>query len=227
MSDELKAHLLWPTMLFTAHWPEHDRYVDALRRFVYDLAAEQDRAIASDVAPSAKAASGLTESDLALFERSHPALDALKRFIGATVQSVVSRVNGGTVPPRRIRVDVTDSWFHITRDGGFHDAHAHPGCSWCGIYYLQIGDSGRAAKGGAPNGLNRFYAPISTGGATMDYGAAYLNATYADPPIEDGAMIVFPSYLMHSGLPYRGARDRVIISFNSRSYIAEPTAAKP
>jgi hypothetical protein len=28
-------------------------------------------------------------------------------------------------------------------------------------------------------------------------------------------LLLFPSYLLHSGLAYRGAKDRVILSFNS------------
>ncbi|MEL6264771.1 MAG: putative 2OG-Fe(II) oxygenase, partial [Pseudomonadota bacterium] len=95
---------------------------------------------------------------------------------------------------------------------------AHPGCSWCGIYYLQVGDS-EPVEVGAPNGLNRFYCPISTGGMVSDYGAAYLNAGYVDPPVRDGMLILFPAHLQHSGLPYAGSRDRLIISFNSRSYL--------
>jgi hypothetical protein len=32
-----------------------------------------------------------------------------------------------------------------------------------------------------------------------------------------GTLVLFPAYLLHSGLPYKGDRDRVILSFNSRS----------
>lgn len=220
-AGEINGHAFWPTVLFTAHWESHTDHAEGLKSLIYELEAGQSDPIGSGVALSAKSAVGLTESPLSLFERSHPDLDALKRFIGRSVQHVVSRVNGGQVPPNKIRVEVTDSWFHITRDGGFHDAHSHPGCSWCGIYYVDIGDCAPAAGRGAPNGFNRFYAPITTGGMAMDYGAAYLNRAYVDPPIENGMLIVFPSYLVHSGLPYRGAKDRLIISFNSRSTVVE------
>jgi hypothetical protein len=50
------------------------------------------------------------------------------------VQQAVAHVNGSQLDPSRIRVEIRDSWFHITNSGGFHDAHTHGGCSWCGIY---------------------------------------------------------------------------------------------
>ena len=90
------------------------------------------------------------------------------------------------------------------------------GCSWCGIYYLQIGESGQRSDGGAPNGGNRFYSPLRVGGGYKDFGNQYLDFNFVDPPIQDGLLILFPSYLMHSGLPYHGEKDRIVISFNSQ-----------
>lgn len=129
----------------------------------------------------------------------------------------VAQVNGRETASRRIRVVVTDSWFHITNDGGFHDSHFHGGCSWCGIYYLQLGDSGILSGTGAPNGGNRFYSPLWHGGSHKDYGNKYLDLTYVDPPLQNGLLLLFPSYLMHSALPYRGSQDRIVIAFNSQS----------
>lgn len=102
---------------------------------------------------------------------------------------------------RHARVDFVDSWFHVTNDGGFHDAHYHSGCSWCGIYYVQTGESGTRTEGGAPNGGNRFYSPLATGGGYRDLGNEYPGTTYLDPPVRDGLLILFPSYLLHSALP--------------------------
>ena len=70
-----------------------------------------------------------------------------------------------------------------------------------------------------PNGGNRFYSPLSVGGLLMDYGNKYLNVTSVTPPISDGLLLVFPSFLMHSALPYSGVEDRIVIAFNSRSHL--------
>ena len=57
-------------------------------------------------------------------------------------------------------------------------------------------------------------------GHYQDYGNAYLTDTSVDPPISDGMLLVFPSYLMHSGLPYQGDQDRIVISVNTRTSLA-------
>jgi hypothetical protein len=36
------------------------------------------------------------------------------------------------------------------------------------------------------------------------------------PPIP-GTLVLFPAYLLHSGLPYKGDKDRVLLAFNTTS----------
>ena len=81
---------------------------------------------------------------------------------------------------------------------------------------MQIGDSGPAQSGGAPNGGSRFYTPLQLG--YRDWGNRYL-VEEIDVPVEDGLLVLFPSHLRHSGLPYRGSRDRIVIAFNARVFL--------
>jgi uncharacterized protein (TIGR02466 family) len=136
------------------------------------------------------------------------------------VRSAAAHDNGSRVDPERLHVTFPDSWFHVTNDGGFHNAHFHGGCSWCGIYYLLAGESGGGADRSAPNGGNRFYSPLAAGGGYRDYGNEYPSTTSVDPPPRDGLLILFPSDLLHSGLPYRRSKDRIVISFDSRTTLA-------
>lgn len=215
-ANDIHVKQFWPTSIFSRVWPDHSSESPALIELMYRIKAAQTKQIASGVAIGAKSSQGLFESDFDLLARDHPGLSRLKAFIGQSVQLAVSLVNGSTMDPRRLRVGIPDSWCHITNDGGFHDAHRHGGCSWCGIYYLQVGDPASAANSGASNGVNRFYSPLPAGGIVRDYGNQYLELNYVDVPQRDGLLVLFPSYLMHSGLPYRGDRDRIIISFNSQ-----------
>jgi uncharacterized protein (TIGR02466 family) len=217
---DLIAKQFWATTFFSRLWADHAAEAPGIIECLYRLKANETARIASGVAPGAKSAHGLFESNFDLFAADHAGLNKLKVFIGQTVQIAAAEANGRQVESSRLRVAVLDSWFHITNDGGFHDAHYHGGCSWCGIYYVQIGDSGRRANGSAPNGGNRFYSPLRTGGGYKDYGNQYLDFNYVDPPLRDGLLILFPSYLMHSGLPYRGEKDRIVISFNSQVALA-------
>ncbi|MDX2039141.1 MAG: putative 2OG-Fe(II) oxygenase [Isosphaeraceae bacterium] len=213
---ELSARKTWPTTFFFRVWQDHPRYAPAIIEHLYEAKQRQSTEIASKVAVGAKSAQGLYESPFDLFDDPAPVLLPLRGFIVASLCMAASRVNGGSIPPDRLAVEFEASWYHITNRGGFHDAHYHPGCSWCGIYYLQAGDSAGGSEGAPGNGVNRFYSPISTGGHHSDYGANYLSSNRIDITPQDGLLFIFPSYLLHSALPYQGARDRVILSFNAR-----------
>ena len=97
--------------------------------------------------------------------------------------------------------------------------HWHHGCSWCGIFYVDIGDY-QAATLGAPNGGSRFYCPISAGGSYKDAGNRYVQPHF-DPPLENGLLLIFPSHLLHSGLPYFGNKPRIVIAFNAQVHLRQ------
>jgi uncharacterized protein (TIGR02466 family) len=212
-------------VFFHRRWEEHPREAPGILDFLYQLRAGQPAPIASGVAVRAKSGDGLYESGFDLFTRPHPGLGKLAGFIGQSLAAAVSHADGGRVRPQDLELAVVESWFHITNRGGFHDAHLHPNCSWCGVYYLQVGDSGAARGGGAPNGGTRFYTPLNLG--YRDSGNAYL-IEELDAPVEDGMLILFPSYLRHSGLPYLGEKDRVVIAFNARVFLkGVPSTLRP
>jgi len=226
MSDvdryDLEGVQAWPTMFFTRRWQDHAAERAAIIAALRELQSRQRKTVESDVAVGAKSGRGLYESGFDLFREPHENLTRLIRFIDESLRVAVGVANGREAAPQDLVVDFVDSWYHITNEGGFHDAHWHHGCSWCGIFYVQIASSGRTAAGGAPNGGSRFYCPLLTGGQYRDYGNKYLAATM-DAPIEDGLLLLFPSYLLHSGLPYQGAEDRIVIAFNARVYVREGT----
>lgn len=214
----LKGIQLWPTMIFTRTWEHHCVQAPKILAHLRDMQASQGKAIDSSVAIGAKSAQGLYESHFDLFRTADDSLRQLVQFIDRSLAVAVCVANKQAARPEDVVIEFIDSWYHITNEGGFHDAHVHHGCSWCGIYYLQVGSSGNRVGSSAPNGGSRFYCPFNLGGGYRDFGNKYLSATI-DPPIEDGLLMLFPSYLMHSGLPYRGDADRVVIAFNARAFI--------
>ncbi len=213
---ELTPRQVWPTTLFTRVYRDHAADTPGIIAHLYELKSRERENIASGIAPAMKSKDGLFESKLDLFETTtHDGLKRLIAFIESSIKRAVWHVNARRFDPKDLVVEFTDSWFHITNDGGFHDAHTHGGCSWCGIYYLQIDGMPASHPGHAPNGVNRFYGPIHTGGAVDDLGNQYLKSNVLDVPPTEGTLVLFPSYLLHSGLAYRGTKDRVILSFNS------------
>lgn len=213
---DLRGVQAWPTMFFLRSWDRFEEFRPSLLDFLYSLKSTQSEAVVSGVAEGAKAASGLYEGDFDLFQREHESLHALVQFIRGTLASAVCIANQEG-KPQDLVIEFPDSWYHITNEFGFHDAHWHHGCSWCGIFYVRIGASGPKSNRGAPNGGSRFYNPILTGGSYRDVGNKYLSNTL-DAPIEDGLLLLFPSFLLHSGLPYFGEEDRVVIAFNARVF---------
>jgi uncharacterized protein (TIGR02466 family) len=214
----LKGIQVWPTMFFTRNWEHHEAQAPPILAYLKEMQLSQRKVIDSDVAVGAKSAEGLYESHFDLFKSENSSLRQLVHFIESSLAVAVCVANNQQAKPPDVVIEFVDSWYHITNAGGFHDAHVHHGCSWCGIYYLQVGSSGKRLGSSAPNGGSRFYCPFNLGGGYRDFGNKYLSATL-DPPIDDGLLLLFPSYLMHSGLPYGGEQDRVVIAFNARVFI--------
>lgn len=223
---DLTPGVSWPTVLYSCTWKDHAAEAPGIIEYLYQVREKHDLPIASGIAATAKSRQGLFESAFDLFDAPHPKLTKLKIFITEALQLAVSHVNGSQAAPQQIRPVIVDSWFHITNDGGFHDAHVHDHCSWCGIYYVQAGNCSPGDAAGAGNGVNRFYSPLAVGGAYNDYGNRYLRSNRIDIVPRDGLLVLFPSYLMHSALPYRGAQDRIVISFNSQAVLEEGAMAQ-
>jgi len=217
-NNQLSGTIAWPTMFFTRRWQIHDQEQPAILEYLLGLKSQQAEQIDSKVAVGAKSGDGLYESDFDLFSRQNDSLQGLVQFIRGTLASAVCIANNQEATPDNVVITFVDSWYHITNQSGFHDAHHHHGCSWCGIYYLQLGSSGKRSGQSAPNGGSRFYSPLGLGGSYRDFGNKYLSAT-ADPTLENGMLLLFPSYLMHSGLPYQGAEDRVVLAFNAQAHL--------
>ena len=217
---DLGGRQSWPTMFFFRKWRDYDAEAPGILEYLLQQRKAATTNIASGVAQSSKSMEGLFESDFDLFKRDHPGIRKLAGWVEQTVGQAACVANGNREKPERVRVEIPEAWFHVSNGGGFHDAHYHGGCSWCGIFYLQAGDARPSDSTGAGNGVSRFYSPLGTGGFVNDFGNAYLTNNRVDIVPVDGMLFLFPSYLLHSGLPYDGERDRVVIAFNSRSYLS-------
>lgn len=105
-----------------------------------------------------------------------------------------------------------EMWANVSPPGASNQAHAHPGCVWSAVYYVDDG-------GDAENGnlvlhdprfpMNRMSAPDLVFAA--DGAMEEMRVEIAPAP---GKLIAFPSWLMHSVKQHRGARDRISIALN-------------
>jgi hypothetical protein len=209
---------LWPCHLLRTAMPDHAavnaRLVELFERYRREHPA-----------PGTTAGSYTSPDDLLLTTlKDEPAVGTLLRFIMAGVFEAAGSANGDywtRMGARDFDVKLISAWFQVQNGYGFHDVHVHGNCSWSGVYYVQAdGDNARSADPaiGGVNGVTRFYGPYldQGGGAYFDYGNLYLQFHEWDSKPEPGVLCVFPSHLKHQAMPYRGAKDRIIVSFNAQ-----------
>ncbi|MCH8533281.1 MAG: 2OG-Fe(II) oxygenase family protein [Saccharospirillum sp.] len=210
--SEIEACPLWESPLFLCTLSVHNLIKQPLLDLIVKQSNRQTDGIASQVAMTAK--HQLLESPLDFLEQDDADIQLLNQRLSDLVLQVAGDVNAMYWPEDADPVvTLVESWYHVTRYGGYHDAHSHPNCSWSGIYYLKAGESDLATR----SGVNRFYDPRTNADQFQDAGSLYLsNQGFWDFLPVEGQVILFPSYLKHSALPYFGHTDRIVLAFNAR-----------
>ena len=202
---------VWPVIMYDFQWAQHQKYKQQLKQVCQDLESKNSQ---SNVAPSAKR--GLYESGFDFVTTPDPAVEALSHWIKDCLFKSAANANREYWPAgANINIEIHESRCHITRDGGYHYMHTHPGSSWSAIYYLDTGNMDAASK----NGLNRFFCPYNN--MYIDAGTAWTSRnTSIDITAQEGMLIVFPSFVQHNALTYRGEKERYVISVNSKVTLA-------
>jgi uncharacterized protein (TIGR02466 family) len=128
---------------------------------------------------------------------------------------VIGRLNGYDLQTLHRLQIYNDSWFHVTRRGGFFGVHNHPNASWSGVYCVEPGlhDAGKN-----DSGLLSFINPMITSAMHMDAGILKMKLPYgyqvASVSLEAGQLVIFPSWVLHDVKPFEGQGERITIAFN-------------
>ena len=203
---------IWASHIYCFKDEKHSSKKDELITHVYDLKNQGKTSGVADVAKK-----NLFESKFDFFDSNLQAVQELKSFCEESLMNVVKDVNKYEDDfMSKLVPDIRESWTHITNNNGYHDTHKHLNTSWGGIYYLDAGECGEVVDEDGisrMNGTNRFYSPIQY--FCLDPSMQYLRHDAADISPENGILIIFPAYLLHSATPYIGEKDRLVISFNS------------
>ena len=215
-------HALWPVPLGLHLHPAPLDVNPLLARICQTLRITQS------AARNQPADAAFFASDDDLLQRIQlPEWSAFVRFLVDSLRSTVAQSNRaawGPQPPD-LAIHINGLWCQIGNHGAFHDVHTHGNCSWSGVYCVQVDDAApRCAHPvfGTANGVTRFYGPpfAALGGAHVDLGNAYLQPPQVDVAPLPGQLVVFPAWLAHQALPYAGAADRIILSFNASVHAA-------
>jgi len=209
---------LWSDYIFEVKNPDHAEIQEGLTDFLYKYRGRAEKEIESGCAPTIK--HNLFESAFDIFERygSKEPISFVADFCKSSLKKVIVTENHAewakSIPSGAdITFDIHESWFHITKEGGYHEAHNHPMCSWCAVYYVDIGDSSKEN-----GGVLRFYDPRWPTSQYKDIGTLYRENSQLQTVVPaNGKLVIFPSHLYHSITPLNAStKDRISIAMNVR-----------
>ena len=212
MNKQPTFSYLWPTLFGTFYNPDHENMKKDLLKFFEEYKKKN---------PSRKSGENhkLYESKYDLHSQQGTVFQKLlKNFITKAFFEMSKQANKDfaiTFKGKEMGVTITDSWFIHYEKGGFVLPHAHGQCSWCCVYYVQVGKDATKTNGGT-----YFQKPIPNR-HTLDYGSYYNKFLQAQFTPEEGKMLIWPSYVMHGSYPYEGTEDRIIVSANAQVSVME------
>ncbi|NBS12109.1 MAG: hypothetical protein EBS77_05485 [Gammaproteobacteria bacterium] len=161
------------------------------------------------------------ESHFQLFDSTQPAIQALRLFCYQQLYQVVGQLNSYTVDMLKNLHIAVESWFHITRRGGYFPIHNHALHSWSGIYCV---DPGQHSDVDSTNGLLSFVSPFAMNTMFMDMAVVRMMGGYNYGPREirltAGQLLLFPSWLLHEVRPYTADGARITVAFNAKFKLA-------
>jgi hypothetical protein len=166
------------------------------------------------------------ESNFQLFRGEEPAVQQLKQFCWSNLLGIISELCTYDQPTMRRLLIYSDSWFHVTRRGGFFGLHNHPMASWSGVYCVSPGehDADKPESGilaflnpGTPSAM---YLDAATAGMRGPFGTGIRYVKF-----EPGQLVLFPSWVMHDVKPFEGEGERITVSFNCWFSLKDEAAA--
>ncbi len=105
-----------------------------------------------------------------------------------------------------------EMWANVSPPGASNQMHAHAGCVWSAVYYVDDGgdpEGGKLVLHDPRFPMNRMAAPDLVFAAE----GAMEELRFEIAP-SAGKLVAFPSWLMHSVRAHRGTHDRISIALN-------------
>ncbi|NBB93451.1 MAG: hypothetical protein GVY32_09825 [Gammaproteobacteria bacterium] len=200
--------------LVIAHHPSPEALNSELRELFLRCTEEGDKH--RNPTPFVYRNEALYESNFSLFDWPQPAAQKLREFCLTQLYQTVGELNGYGVDVLQKMHYSLESWFHVTRKGGFFGAHNHPNHSWSGVYCVAHDGDDPASDSGKLVFLN----PHATSTMYIDWATKNLKHPFSRSPLmlrlKPGQLVLFPSWLQHEVLPYEGDNLRITVAFNAR-----------
>jgi hypothetical protein len=159
----------------------------------------------------------LFESNFQLFSWPDRPVAELRDYCLRQLYRAIGELNGYDEAMLRRLQMASESWFHITRKGGYFGMHNHALHSWSGVYCV---DPGIDSSGVADSGQLSFLNPSATSTMFMDMAVARMSPPFnygsRTFQFEAGQLVLFPSWLLHEVKPFWGEGERITVAFNAR-----------
>ena len=155
------------------------------------------------------------ESEFQLFRATEAPIQQLKQFCWSSLLGLIAELNKYDEPTMRRLLIHSDSWFHVTRRGGFFGLHNHPNASWSGVYCVSAGEHDADRP---DSGLLSFLNPATMSTMHSDAANANMRGAFGSGirhvKFAPGQLVLFPSWVLHDVKPFEGEGERITIAFN-------------
>ncbi|TXH74669.1 MAG: hypothetical protein E6Q88_04165 [Lysobacteraceae bacterium] len=197
-----------------AHYPDPSALNAALSELI--LALEAQGAGYRNPEPVVHQPAGLFESEFDFFARNEPCVQELRAFAWGALREFLCEINPQIAQGTQGLQISSQTWFHVTRSGGYFGYHNHPMASWSGVYCVS---DGQPDEHFSNNGCLVFPHPQAAANTFLDSANGVLrwpfsHGNYVLSPIP-GRLVFFPSWLGHYVTPFHGAGQRITIAFNA------------
>jgi uncharacterized protein (TIGR02466 family) len=131
-----------------------------------------------------------------------PALAPLVRHVHRGVEQVLAFLHVEPAP-----FEITGLWLNVAAPGGAVRMHNHPNNFLSGVYYVQVQPGADTINFHDPRSQTAVIRPPATE-------LTAYNADQVVVQVEEGTLLLFPAWLVHSVDPNRSDRLRISASFN-------------
>ena len=155
------------------------------------------------------------ESRFNLFQWPDSCVQELRTFVlNAVAQMVIESTSLTSLDIAKLSFK-NHTWFHISRYAGSFVAHNHPLASWSAVYCVRAGQN---VPQHPDSGVLRFLDVRQGANAYLDPANATLQRPFALAPVElkleEGQLVIFPSYVFHEVAPFYGNDVRITVATN-------------
>ena len=156
------------------------------------------------------------ESSFDLFDWQNSSINELRKYCWGQLYQLIGTLNQYDVAMLQKLHIASESWYHVTRKGGYFGIHNHAMSAWSGVYCVQAGDT---VEEYPDSGCLNIVSPhIGTTGY-IDKSCSSLKGQFGRGNrlinLEEGQLVIFPSWLLHEVKPYFGEKERITVAFNA------------